>query len=439
MNPVRHHFALQDSKRSTVGQSTPGADTATEPFDLPMTSLLDKLLGEATRLTRAGRLHALQHALTRRSTTRSRADHDVVDATVVAEHPSTPTLERRAPLTGPALRERPGEPALREHRGEPAFPGGRGERLAEAPQPRPPGAPPDTGSFQTHIYQGRTGTRQYKLFVPPGRSDETLGLIVMLHGCTQNPDDFAAGTRMNEIAAERGFLVLYPAQAPRSNHSKCWNWFQPGDQRRGAGEPELLASLTRHIVQTHPVDPARVYVAGLSAGGAMADILGREYPDVFAAVGVHSGLPQGAAHDVASAFAAMRHGPGAAARMSAGLAGGAPPAANANGTPIIVFHGDADDTVHPSNGSQVIGASLGDAAELTTERAAAGDRRITRTVHRRPGAAPDEPSLGEHWLIHGAGHAWSGGDPTASYADARGPDASREMVRFFDEHPRRRR
>ena len=427
-----------------------------------MTSLLDKLLGEATRLTRAGRLHeataAIQNALTgRRSPYRTRHDEDIVDATVVAEYPSAPVTERPLSPEGPALRERPRDPAVREgpreqtfrepprepafaeRRGEPAFREDRREPFGRPTQPRAPATP---GSFETHVYHARTGTRDYKLFIPPGRSDQTLGLIVMLHGCTQSPDDFATGTRMNEIAAERGFLVLYPAQAPRSNHSKCWNWFQPGDQRRGAGEPELLASLTRHIVQTHPVDPARVFVAGLSAGGAMADILGREYPDVFAAVGVHSGLPQGAAHDVASAFAAMRHGPGAGARMGVGLPGVASPPAparHASDTPIIVFHGDADDTVHPSNGSQVIGSSLADAADLTTERAAAGNRRITRTVHRRRGAEPDEPSLGEHWLIHGAGHAWSGGDPSGSYADARGPDASREMVRFFEEHPRRRR
>jgi poly(3-hydroxybutyrate) depolymerase len=159
----------------------------------------------------------------------------------------------------------------------------------------------------------------------------------------------------------------------------------------------------------------------------MADILGREYPDVFAAVGVHSGLPQGAAHDIPSAFAAMRHGAGAEREGRAGA-------------PTIVFHGDADGTVHPSNGARVIGAALAAAAaaEVATERRSAGDRPVTRSVHRRPQADGAEPSLAEHWVVHGAGHAWSGGDPAGSYADARGPDASREMVRFFEEHPRRR-
>jgi len=403
-----------------------------------MTSLLDKLLGEATRLTRTGRLHeataAIQQALAGFGPPHGAA----ADATVVEERPAPgPTLHREA--LAPGIETGRAAPGWRMPAPDRSARGRTAEPAVDVPAADAP-AQPDvqrrsaTGSFETHVYAGRTGTRQYKLFVPAGRSGQTLGLILMLHGCTQTPDDFAAGTRMNEVAAERGFLVLYPAQAPRSNHSKCWNWFQPGDQRRGGGEPDLLASLTRHIVQTHPVDPARVYVAGLSAGGAMADILGREYPDVFAAVGVHSGLPQGAAHDIPSAFAAMRHGAGAGAASGPDLAIKAP------GAPTIVFHGDADATVHPSNGARVIGAALAGAAaaEVATERRSAGDRPVTRSVHRRPQPGGAEPSLAEHWIVHGAGHAWSGGDPAGSYADARGPDASREMVRFFEEHPRRR-
>jgi poly(hydroxyalkanoate) depolymerase family esterase len=446
-----------------------------------MTSLLDKLLGEATRLTRSGHLHdataAIQQALggfgSPHEPRRSGADAAVID-----ERPLLPReLRRQAPESAPQPRGAP--PTWRAPTADRTARGRTAQPAVDEPAQTIPRGRGTSGTFETHVYAGRTGTRQYKLFVPAGHAGETLGLIVMLHGCTQTPDDFAAGTRMNEVAAERGFLVLYPAQAPRSNQSKCWNWFQPGDQRRGGGEPDLLASLTRHIVQTHPVDPARVYVAGLSAGGAMADILGREYPDVFAAVGVHSGLPQGAAHDVASAFAAMRHGsgpgsasspdlarmfgtpgtpmfgaagatmsampmpaaaPASAARMPRAPSGEAAQPAGASGTPTIVFHGDADSTVHPSNGARVIGAALAAAAaaEVATERRSAGDRPVTRSVHRRPQADGDVPSLAEHWVVHGAGHAWSGGDPAGSYADARGPDASREMVRFFEEHPRRR-
>ncbi len=285
------------------------------------------------------------------------------------------------------------------------------------------------GEFSPQLHTSAAGIRAYKLYVPSGYEGKPLPLIVMLHGCTQDPDDFARGTRMNELAQEHGFLALYPAQAQRSNNSKCWNWFQPADQRRGGGEPALLADMTRHVIATQAVDPDRVYVAGLSAGGAMAAILGREYPDLFAAIGVHSGLAHGAAHDIASAFAAMKGRPGQPRRT--------PPGSRDTDfhVPAIVFHGDADGTVHPSNGRQVIDdvlrASAGGATPRTRNDMASG-RLFTHSVypdaHGRPYA--------EHWEVHGAGHAWSGGSPAGSYADAKGPDASREMLRFFWQHRR---
>ncbi len=330
------------------------------------------------------------------------------------------------------------------------------------------------GSFAESTFAAAAGTRQYKLFEPAGFDGEALPLIVMLHGCTQDPDDFAAGTRMNELAAAEGAFVLYPAQAPRSNASKCWNWFVPGDQRRGRGEPALIAALARHVVATHAIDPDRVYVAGLSAGGAMAAILAREYPDVFAAAGVHSGLAPGAASDVASAFAAMKSGVLTPASEAAPLGGGAPaltralplraaltawpsvaPAAEpalaalppsrhadaAGGAPVIVFQGDADTTVNPLNANHVVEAVLGPALwDTQHENVAAtpGRRAYVRTIYRPAREAPGRPSRAEEWLVHGAGHAWSGGSASGSFAEADGPDASREMLRFFLEHPRRR-
>jgi poly(hydroxyalkanoate) depolymerase family esterase len=398
-----------------------------------MPSLFETLIGEATLLTARGNLldatAAIQRALSgspampTATGASSGADPSVLDGLV------------REVADRPAAKVRP-----------PVQPAGR-ETAAPAPADVPA-----AGRFEAHQHSGRFGTRSYKLFVPGGHAGRARPLIVMLHGCSQSPDDFAAGTRMNEIAQERGFLVLYPAQAPRSNQSKCWNWFAPADQRRDGGEPALLAELTRHVAATHGADPRRVYVAGLSAGAAMADILGREYPDVFAAVGVHSGLPQGAAHDVASAFAVMRNGvassgPVAAAmpfpreparaRREGASAGASATASRAART--IVFHGDADPTVHPSNGNQVLDAALqragSDTVQTTTVKSAAAGRAYTRTVHRRSGAAPAEASLAEQWVIHGAGHAWSGGSSKGSYADANGPDASREMVRFFEEQP----
>jgi poly(hydroxyalkanoate) depolymerase family esterase len=239
----------------------------------------------------------------------------------------------------------------------------------------------------------------------------------MLHGGTQTVADFATATRMSELAEEHGFLVAYPEQVTSANPMRYWNWFQPGDQQRGAGEPAILAGIVTEIADTHAVDRDRVYVAGFSAGAAMAAVLGATYPDVFAAVGVHSGLPHGCAHDVASAFAAMRAGPVARPLDRA--------------VPVIAFHGDADPTVAPDNATRVV--------EQFTRGAVRGDtlvergpgRPATRTVVRRDGVA-----VAERWTVHGSGHAWSGGVAGGSYTDPAGPDASAEMIRFFAEHPR---
>ncbi|MGZ5276525.1 MAG: extracellular catalytic domain type 1 short-chain-length polyhydroxyalkanoate depolymerase [Caldimonas sp.] len=321
-----------------------------------------------------------------------------------------------------------------------------------------------SGRFTESSFTAAAGTRSFKLFEPDGFQGRALPLVVMLHGCTQDPDDFAAGTRMNELAQEQGLFVLYPAQAPRSNAHKCWNWFVPGDQRRGQGEPALLAGMTRHVMETHPVDADRVWVAGLSAGGAMAAILAREYPDLFAAAGVHSGLPPGAAHDVVSAFSAMKSGasgtlPGWPTSVGkapllnplAAWPGTPPPeaveaeaeAAAAEGAPVIVFHGDADSTVNAVNGHHVVDAALGSAPSQASREwgaPASGDgRAFTRTVYHPAEPGSTAASRAEHWVVHGAGHAWSGGDAAGSFTDSSGPDASREMLRFFAEHPRRRR
>lgn len=271
---------------------------------------------------------------------------------------------------------------------------------------------PGVGSFTAGRFALGSNARGYKLFVPAGFVGVRLPLIVMLHGCTQDPDDFARGTRMNLLAQESGALVLYPAQAPRSNTSRCWNWFKPGDQRRDTGEPAVLAAMTRQIIASHSVDPSQVHVAGLSAGGAMAAILGQEYPELYASIGVHSGLPPGAAHDVPSAFAAMKKAKGGNS--------------HAPKTPLIVFHGDRDQTVNPQNGENLVGT-----AGMRTSAAGQSGRRYTRSLITDQNGAV----RAEHWLVHGAGHAWSGGSSEGSYADPQGPDASREMLRFFREHP----
>lgn len=286
------------------------------------------------------------------------------------------------------------------------------------------------GEFRDHRFTCDAGALHYKLFIPAGLGAVPSPLIVMLHGCTQSPEDFARGTRMNELAGEHGYVVAYPAQAPSKNASRCWNWFRSHDQQRGQGEPAIIAALTRFLVKSHRLDERRVYVAGLSAGGAMAAVLASTYPDVYAAIGVHSGLPFGVAHDLPSAFAAMRQG---ACLHSAAVA-----PAHIDPVPTIVFHGDCDTTVDPCNGAAVITQCIGatasvrntesDATCATVERGSVpGGRAYTRTIFRNP----DGSVAAEQWLVHGAGHAWFGGDASGSYTDPTGPDASQHMLRFF--------
>jgi poly(hydroxyalkanoate) depolymerase family esterase len=273
-----------------------------------------------------------------------------------------------------------------------------------------------SGHFIDASYTNEAGTRDYKLYVPGSYAGQAVPLVVMLHGCSQNPDDFALGTGMNQLAEEYGCLVAYPAQAHHANASRCWNWFSAADQQRDQGEPSIIAGLTRDIMARYAIDPSQVFVAGLSAGGAMAAIMGTLYPDLYAAVGVHSGLPFAAAHDLPSAMAAMKgdfrthHNPN-------------------KSLPIIVFHGDRDTTVHPANGDELIKRRRRHPAEdIVVEGGAVPDgHAYTRTVHRKP----DGSIHAEHWVIHGSGHAWSGGDTRGTYTDGKGPNASREMMRFF--------
>jgi poly(hydroxyalkanoate) depolymerase family esterase len=304
--------------------------------------------------------------------------------------------------------------------------------------PRPRGrfrptepAAPVPGRFVTGSYANRAGRREYTVYIPALYHGQALPLIVMLHGCKQNPQDFAAGTRMNTLAEERGCVVVYPRQPRKANPSCCWNWFEPQHQQRDKGEPSLIAGVTREVIATYQLDEDRVFVAGLSAGGAMAAIMGTTYPDLYAAVGIHSGLAYASAYDVSSAFAVMR---GEESTRS-----GAGQPASVRLVPTIVFHGDRDSTVHPTNGERVVARVSNEHAgsedpDVVSENGAANGRTYTRTVRRDI----DGSALTEHWLVHGASHAWSGGSAAGSYADVEGPDASREMLRFFLERSARR-
>lgn len=279
---------------------------------------------------------------------------------------------------------------------------------------------PEGARFEEQTFSNVAGSRAYKVYVPSGYTGQALPLVVMLHGCTQNPDDFAAGTRMNELAEEQTFLVAYPGQPQSANMQKCWNWFNAADQQRDRGEPSIIAGIALAVAEEFSADRSRVYAAGLSAGGAAAAIMADTYPDVFAAVGVHSGIACGAARDIPSAFAAMN-------------GGGVPKARKAGaGVPTIVFHGDADRTVSHVNGDQVIAQAAPTEALMRAVTQGRSERGMsfTRTVQT---SASGRDML-EQWTLHGAGHAWSGGSTSGSYTDPRGPDASREMTRFFMKH-----
>jgi poly(hydroxyalkanoate) depolymerase family esterase len=390
--------------------------------------LNSKMMLEATRLTRVGRLTeatSLLQCMFRGETAPDVSFGSAGDVAFAGRTPPIIDAEIETvdavdhPRFGPDKSARPSSLAVLR-------------ALFDRVRRYSPGSTPDIvpagGEFIEATYSNPAGTRTYKLYIPSRYQEQALPLVVMLHGCTQSPDDFATGTRMNLVAEEQNCLVVYPAQPSDANPAKCWNWFRPTDQRRGQGEPSLIAGITRQVMREYLVDPQRVYVGGLSAGAAAAAVMGATYPDLYAAIGVHSGLACGAANDLPSAFVAMRQGELADALGSDDISH---VLRHGQAVPTIVFHGDRDTTVHPRNGDHVIARSMGTHSRKTVHRGhVPGGHGYTRTIHTDPNGR----AIFEHWEIHGAAHAWSGGSPAGSFTDPRGPDATREMLRFFLEH-----
>ncbi len=369
-----------------------------------MTKTFKRGIARATDLTRAGKLHEATEMIQSLLARRSDLPDDAVagTATRLGDRQPTPASKPDRPTTRAGLGE-----TLRKiaSGGMPA----RGP-LADA------GRLPAGAQFLALTHRSAKGSLDYRLYIPARTATAPMPLIVMLHGCTQTPEDFAAGTGMNALAEEYGCLVAYPAQPSGANAQKCWNWFRPEDQMRGTGEPARFAALADDIRANHAVDPTRIYIAGLSAGAATALLTAAAYPEIFSAVGVHSGLPAGSARDVASAFSAMRSGGQGRPHKTA--------------LPTIVFHGTADGTVHPSNATAVIAQAIGamPSLEIRVETGRSdGGRGFSKTAYVTQGGHP----MAELWEIDAAGHAWAGGAPGASYTDPKGPDASRHMLRFF--------
>ena len=415
-------------------------------------------MAEATRLTRQGRLAEatalIQQTLTspaaaRRAPDAPRAEEpdapraELPDAPR-AEQPDAPRAEEETGGAGvrypdpPLARPREGTQPMMIPRGWTrrlrAF---RGLGTSDAGLAPPHAAPPSVaaGRFDAGSYTNAAGTRRYRLYVPTGYTGDPLPLVVMLHGGTQDAVTFAAATGMNDLAERDTFLVAYPEQPRSANPGQYWNWFTPRHQSRDAGEPSLIAGITGQVMDDYAVDASRVYVAGFSAGGAMAAVMAAAYPDLYAAAGVHSGLAHAAADNLRSAYAAMKHGPKPRSR---------PPAPT---LPLIVFHGDRDAIVAPDNAADLIDDAVAGSTDLqlgttdlplgrpptgvTSRGQVPGGHAYTRICYASPGGG----ILAERWSIHQSGHSWSGGVPHESYTDPRGPDASEEFIRFFNEHP----
>lgn len=296
-------------------------------------------------------------------------------------------------------------------------------------------APVAAGHWDFGLYGNFYGSREYQVWVPDGYTGaEPLPVVLILHGCANDPNLMAGLSRFNDLADSEGFIAVYPRQNVTANPTRCWNWSNPVHQSRGAGEPSILAGIVANVKSTYNVDAQRVYVTGISAGGAMTSILLACYSDVFAAGAVHAGPMYKAATTVSGSSYVMLFGSVYSPTTHGNLAWQCSGSPSPRPLPVAVFHGSSDSAINPVNGTQVItqflqtndraddgldNNSVGSAATSTTAGAVPGGRTYTVKDYTYGGRL-----LARHYLINGMGHAWSGGDPAFPFADAAGPDAS---------------
>ncbi len=388
-----------------------------------METFLGAAIDEAMRLTREQNPTEATRVLLQ-SLSRRRAKTPKNPTSEAQPAPAAPWIETTAYAAPNAeaatarLRMPLGETLARLRGGE-LPPSGLGPEALAKLGKRPKVHVPEGASYFSRSFSCQAGTRPYKVYVPSKLHGAKAPLIVMLHGCTQNADDFAVGTGMNQLAEEHGLIIAYPEQPMTANQLGCWNWFNERDQRRDSGEPSIIAGLTRFLVSEMNLDHERVFVAGLSAGGAMADVMSVTYPDLYAAAGVHSGLPYGVAKDQASAFIAM-----------SGKSLDRPSRLAKSRAPTIIFHGTSDAKVHPTNADRILTEAR---AGISTPYQEITQRGMSNGLHYRRTVLVDGKGVSqiEYWAIDGMGHAWSGGSPNGSHTEQRGPEASREMLRFF--------
>jgi len=327
--------------------------------------------------------------------------------------------------------------------------GGRGPGGAALPPVDPPAAMATTrptGRVVRGTFRNAAGERPYALHLPDRdvpAGGKGRALVVLLHGCTQDADDVARGTRLPARAGERGWMVLLPEQPASSHPRKCWTWYDPGHQGRGAGEPSILAGMIEEVVRTHGGDPGRVYLAGVSAGAAMASLVAAAYPELIAGLALHSGLVYAAAGSVGDALGAMQRGAASpephAERAHAAMG------PRARVIPTLVLHGEADQVVAPINGAQAarqwfLTNALSRGQPLDTTSGATdhvqgevGGYGVRRSTYR----AKDGTPLAHLVLVRELGHAWSGGSAEGTFTSERGPDATMEVLDFFSRLPQR--